>query len=60
LFAYSYVFHSRSRYSRATVGYEELSQSLVFNPDSCDLHSGFRGRQAQLSEDWQELPDERW
>jgi len=41
--AHSYVFYWRSRYLRATVGYEELSQNPFFNPDSRDLHGGFRG-----------------
>src|SRR5512133_3265588 len=57
--SHSDVFHWRSQCSRATVEYEKLSQSPVFNPGSCDLHGGFRGRQAELSEDRQELSDER-
>jgi hypothetical protein len=44
-------FHWRSRYARATVGYEESFQNPVFDPGSRDLHSEFRGRQAELSED---------
>jgi hypothetical protein len=56
----SYLFHWRSQHSQATVGYEEFSQDPVFDLGSCDLHSRFRGGQAELSEDWQELPDEQW
>jgi hypothetical protein len=40
-----------SRYSRATVIYEELSQNPAFNFGSRDLHSEFRGGPAELSED---------
>jgi hypothetical protein len=56
--AYS-VFNWLSRWSRATVVYEQLSQNPVFGPGSCDLHSRFRGRQAELPEDRKELPHER-
>jgi hypothetical protein len=35
----------------ATFGHEEISQNFVFDPGGRDLHSGFRGRQAELSED---------
>jgi hypothetical protein len=31
--------------------YEELSESSAFGSGRCDLHGGFRGRQAELSED---------
>jgi hypothetical protein len=41
------------------VAHEKLSQNPVFDPGSRDLHSGFRGRQAELCEDGQELPYER-
>jgi hypothetical protein len=41
------------------VAHEKSSQNPVFDPGSRDLHSGFRGGQAELSEDRQELPDER-
>jgi hypothetical protein len=44
-------FHWRSQYSRAKIGYEESFQNPVFDPGSRDLHSEFRGRQAELSED---------
>jgi hypothetical protein len=57
--AHSDVFHWRSQCSRATVEYEKLSQSPVFDSGSCVLHGGFRGGQAELSEDRQELSDER-
>jgi hypothetical protein len=55
----SHLFHWLSRRLRATVIYEELSQSSAFGSDSCNLHSRFRSRQAELSEDGQELPHER-
>jgi hypothetical protein len=35
----------------ATFGHEEISQNFVFDPGGRDLHSGVRGRQAELSED---------
>jgi hypothetical protein len=38
---------------------EELSESSAFDSRSYDLHSGFRGRQAELREDGEELPYER-
>jgi hypothetical protein len=41
------------------VGDEKSSQNPVFDPGSRNLHSGFRGRQAELCEDGQELPYER-
>jgi len=41
------------------VAHEKLSQNPVFGLGSRDLHSGFRGRQAELCEDGQELPYER-
>jgi hypothetical protein len=37
---------------------EQLSQGCAFGSGSRDLHGGFRGRQAELCEDGQELPDE--
>jgi hypothetical protein len=37
---------------------EQLSQDFAFGSGSRDLHGGFRGRQAELCEDGQELPDE--
>jgi hypothetical protein len=40
----SYSFDWRSQNSRATVGYENLSENPVFNPGGRDLHSEFRGR----------------
>jgi hypothetical protein len=43
----------------ATLVDAELSQSFSFGSGSRDLHSGFRGRQAELCEDGQELPYER-
>jgi hypothetical protein len=43
----------------ATLADEEFSESLVFDSGSCDLHSRFRRRQAELREDGQELPYER-
>jgi hypothetical protein len=49
--AFFSFFDWRSQYSRATVGYEESLQNPVFDPGSRDLHSEFRGRQAELSED---------
>jgi hypothetical protein len=47
----SYFFSWRSQNSRATVDYEESSQNPVFDHGSRDLHSWFRGGQAELSED---------
>ena len=38
---------------------EQLSQGCAFGSSSRDLHGGFRGRQAELCEDGQKLPDER-
>jgi hypothetical protein len=49
--ARSYLFDWLSQSSRVTFGYEKLSQNPVFNPGSRDLHSRFRGRQAELCED---------
>jgi hypothetical protein len=40
-----------SQYLGATVSYEESFQNPVFDPGSRDLHSEFRGGQAELSED---------
>jgi hypothetical protein len=54
-----FFFDWRSQYSRATVGYEESFQNPVFDPRSRDLHSRFRGRQAELCEDREELPHEQ-
>jgi hypothetical protein len=41
------------------VAHEKSSQNPVFDPGSRNLHGGFRGRQAELCEDGQELPYER-
>jgi hypothetical protein len=39
-----------SKYLRATVGHEELSQNPIFNRGSRDLHNEFRGGQTELCE----------
>jgi hypothetical protein len=52
-------FHWLSQWLEATLLNEELSQSSAFGSGSCNLHSRFRGRQAELCEDGQELPYER-
>jgi hypothetical protein len=44
-------FHWLSQWLEATLADEELSQSSAFGSDSCNLHSRFRGGQAELSED---------
>jgi hypothetical protein len=43
----------------ATLLNEEFSQSFALGCGSWNLHGGFRGRQAELCEDGQELPHER-
>jgi hypothetical protein len=43
----------------ATLLNEEFSQSFALGRGSWNLHGGFRGRQAELCEDGQELPHER-
>jgi hypothetical protein len=44
-------FHWLSQWLEATLADEELSENSAFGSCSRDLHSRFRGGQAELSED---------